>query len=294
MTGILRTSTVLFVDISGSTRLYQELGDAAALRRVRSCLELLRGAVESGSGRVIKHIGDGLMCEFAEADSALRAADAMQVAMAGESSGSRLGIHVGCHHGLIIENAGDLFGDTVNVAARVAGLARIGQIILTQELAERLDVSLQQHVRLLDRVSVKGRRDPLTVFEYLWKRFGDMTIAGVAPARPLGTRLRLACLGRDLWLERSGVTMVSLGRGSVCELVVSNPEASRQHATIEVRGDKFVLVDHSSNGTYVDWEGAPEMCLKREEMILPARGRIALGLSTRAPQATVVEFSLEG
>jgi len=295
MTGLLRACVVLFVDISGSSRLYQELGDALALRRVRGCLNLLREAVEVGGGRVIKHIGDGLMCDFAEADQALRAAAEMQSAVArqGDAGDRALGIHVGCHYGLVIENAGDLFGDTVNIAARVVGVARIGQIILTHETAERLHESLEQDVRLLDEVSVKGRRDAITVFEYLWKGHRDLTVAGVPAAKPAGTRLRLAFLGRDLWLDRAGTGTINLGRGSTCEVAVNDPEASRQHATIEVRGDKFVLVDHSSNGTYVEWPGAAEMCLKREEMILPVRGRIALGLSTKAAHATVVEFSCE-
>jgi hypothetical protein len=285
---------VLFVDIASSTRLYQQLGDTAAHRRVRTCLGMLREVVETQGGRVVKHIGDGLMCDFADADPALLAAEAMQVAVANEAEGRepRLGIHIGCHVGPVIETGGDLFGDTVNVAARVLDMAREDQIVITQDLAERLSEPLQRNVRLLHGVNVKGRRDSLNALDYLWRKHGDYTIA-VPPAKAALLRLRLRFGGRELWLDRTCLASISLGRSLECHVTVLNPEASRVHATIEARGDRFVLVDRSSNGTYVAWEGAAEVQLKREEMILPARGRIALGLSTSKAQATLVEFSSE-
>jgi hypothetical protein len=287
---------VLFVDIAGSTRLYQQLGDTAAHRRVRTCLDILRDIVEMRGGRVIKHIGDGLMCDFADVDTALLAAEAMQVAVADEAEGRepRLGIHIGCHVGPAIETGGDLFGDTVNVAARVLNMAREDQIVITQDIAERLSEPLQRNVRLLHGVSVKGRRDPIITHDYLWRKGkqGDLTIAA-PPVTAMISRLTLQFGGRVLCLDRTGLSSINLGRSTECHVVVADPETSRVHATIEARGDKFVLVDRSSNGTYVAWDGMAEVRLKREEMILPTRGRIALGLSTSEAQATLVEFSRE-
>ena len=292
LSGKLHSCVVLFVDISGSSRLYQELGDAAASRRVRDCLDRLRQVVHTYEGRVIKNMGDGLMCHFVHAHHALEAAAAMQMAIEDldDQQGPKLGIHVGCHFGQVVERAGDLFGDTVNIAARVATVARTGQIIATRETIERLDERLELNARLLNTVSVKGRRDAITVFDYMWHKQGDLTVVG-QPATPRGNaRLKLTCLGRDVYLERTGAGTISLGREPSCDIPVNDREASRRHATIEVRGDKFVLLDHSSNGTYVATIGATEICLRREEMILPARGRIALGLSTAAPHVTPVEF----
>ena len=294
-TGVSRNCLVLFVDISGSSRLYQELGDKAAHRRVRACLDRLRDVVAAWSGRVFKSIGDGLLCEFADADAGLLAAEAMQIAIENEDGGRepKLGIHIGCHFGPVLDTAGDLFGDTINIVARVMNVAREGQIIITQETATRLSEPLQRNVRLLHGVHVKGRRDPLNAMEYIWRKHGDFTIAAPAHEPSATARLKLRVEGRELWLDRSTLGTIRVGRGIGCHIIVSDPEASRLHATIEARGDKFVLADHSSNGTYVASEGAPEICLMREELILPARGRIALGLSTTAAHATVVEFSRE-
>jgi len=294
-TGRLLVRVVMFVDISGSSRLYKELGDAAAVRRVRACLGQLCQVVETHGGRTIKNMGDGLMCDFAGADQALLAAEAMQVAIAGEEGASQanLSIHVGCHLGQVIENSGDLFGDTVNIAARIAGVAGAGQIIATQQTVDALGPALQLSVRPLDRVSVKGQTETVAVFDYQWGKHGDSTIVGVPVARVDRWRLKLA-RGRDeVWLDRtSKPNSIVIGRHPDCELTVTDPAASRQHATIEVRGDKFVLVDHSVNGTYVAW-GATETCLKREEMILPPRGRLGLGSSTSAEGVTILAFSRE-
>jgi adenylate cyclase len=294
MTGAPRSSVVLFVDISGSSRLYEQLGDAVAHQRIRDGLDRLREVVETYGGRVIKNIGDGLLCDFAEVDRALLAAEAMQLAIERESAARdpKVGIHVGCHVGSVIDTAGDLFGDTVNVAARILEVAREGQIVITQATAERLSEPLQRNVRVLHGVNVKGRRDAVAAMDYIWRKHGDFTVEAPAAAAA-SSRLTLRSEGREFCIERSGLNTINLGRGADCQIIVIDPETSRLHATIEARGDKFVLVDHSSNGTYVTCDGAPETCLKREEMILPGRGRIALGLSTSAAHATLVEFSRE-
>jgi len=294
---ILRQRAVLFVDISGSSRLYVDLGDTRASQRVRDCLRLLQGVVEANSGRLIKAIGDGLMCDFADVDQALQAAQEMHVSVAeGDRDASLPGIHIGCHYGPVIESEGDLYGDTVNLAARIAGVARAGQIIMTQETVVRLTAQQQLRVRVLSDVSVKGRLEALTVVEYLWQPHGDptashsdLTSMNVPVFRLKRARLRLVFRERELWLDRAAAA-ITLGRDPACGVEVQDPSASRLHATIEIRGDKVVVVDHSSNGTYVAWDQNSETWLRREEMILPPRGRISLGCSTRAPHAAVVEF----
>ena len=294
---IMRQRAVLFVDISGSSRLYVELGDARASQRVRECLRLLQPVVEANSGRLIKAIGDGLMCDFAEVHQALQAAQEMHVSIAeGDLDASLPGIHVGCHYGPVIESDGDLYGDTVNLAARVAGVARTGQIIMTQETVVQLTAEQRLRVRVLSDVSVKGRLDALTVVEYLWRPHGDpthpqreLTSRNVPVVRLKRARLRLVFREREVWLDRAAAA-ITLGRDPACGVEVQDPSASRLHATIEIRGDKVVVVDHSSNGTYVAWDQNSETWLRREEMILPPRGRISLGCSTRAPHAAVVEF----
>jgi class 3 adenylate cyclase len=294
-----QTCAVLFVDISGSTRLYEELGDAQALAHVDACLRVLQRAAAEFEGRVVKSTGDGLMCAFAVADAALQAACAMQVNVAEQRAlgGPALGVHVGCHFGPVLESAGDLYGDCVNVAARVAGLAKVGQVITTQEAVAQLGERLREAVRMLDRVSVKGKREPLEIYELVWQESDELTMLGTRigtriEERP--ARLKLVCAGRELWFDGAGAAAVALGRDAASDIVIADPKTSRQHARIEKRRDKFVLVDHSSNGTYIAVAGETELCLRREECILRGQGRIALGHRTSDADATVVEFYCEG
>jgi class 3 adenylate cyclase len=286
---------VLFVDISGSTRLYEELGDAQALARVESCLRLLQRAADELRGRVIKTTGDGLMCAFTEADGALQAARAMQVRVLEQSAlgGPTLGIHVGCHYGAVMESAGDLYGDCVNVAARVAGLAKVGQIITTSEAVARLRAPTEEKVRLLDRVAVKGKRDPVEIYEFVWQDSEELTTLGTRFAEERVPRLRLVFGEREIWFDGAGGGGVTMGREASCDIVISDRKTSRQHAKVEKRRDKFVLADHSSNGTFLAIADEPEVCLRREEVMLRARGRVGLGHRTTDLEATVVEFFCE-
>jgi class 3 adenylate cyclase len=286
---------ILFVDISGSTQLYEQLGDAQALARVEACLRLLQRVTEELAGRVVKSTGDGLMCAFDDAPEALQAAHGMQVRVFEQHAlgGPALAIHVGCHYGPTIESGGDFYGDAVNVAARVAGVAKVGQIIATQDVVARLDRLMRDKTRMLDRVAVKGKREPVEIHELVWQDAEELTMLGTRLTEERVPRLRLAFGGRELWFDGSGKGAVTLGRDATCDIVLDDRKASRQHAKIERRRDKFVLVDHSSNGTFVQIAGEAEMGLRREELILRRRGRIALGHRTSDQEASVVEFSCE-
>src|SRR5882672_228377 len=108
---------VLFADVSGSTRIYESLGDERALAMIGRCLTLMTEASAGYGGRVIKTIGDEAMIAFPSADSAAQAAAEMQVRIAAEPAidARRLAIRVGFHFGPALQTQGDVFGDSVNV-----------------------------------------------------------------------------------------------------------------------------------------------------------------------------------
>ena len=292
-TQVLRTSALLVVDISGSTRLYEELGDQEAHARIDQRLRLLQRAAADHGGQVVKSMGDGLMCDFGEAERALQAAHAMQLTMFSSLGGLSLGIHVGCHYGPVLDNAGDIYGDSVNVVARIVGLAKTGQVILTREVVDRLSDGMRQNVRPLGDVTVKGRREPVEILEYVWEGSPELTTVRLATSTQRSARLRLVCAEHEQWLDGSGPDSITLGRDAASDIVILDREASRQHARIEKRPDRFVLVDHSSNGTFVVIGTEAEVWVRREELILRGRGRIALGRSTTDSSATVVDFFSE-
>ncbi len=287
---------VLFADLTDSTRLYESIGDTAAFGNVREVLGLLKGISEAYGGRVVKTIGDGLMCVFPGADEAASAAGEMQRQI-GErpplAGGKSLTIRVGFHYGPVIQEGDDVFGDSVNVAARVAGLALPGQAVTTTETVAALSLSLRDLVRPINALPVKGKAEEIEVHELMWQAAADRTvIPGRAPEPAVlkpaqsGPTIKLAYRGRDIVARDT----VFLGRDASNTIFVMDPMASRRHAKIELRGGHFVLVDQSSNGTFVVIGGSPEMQLKRQELVLYSSGRIAFGHSTDDSEADTVRF----
>jgi hypothetical protein len=142
---------------------------------------------------------------------------------------------------------------------------------------------------MLDRVAVKGKREPLEIFELSWQDSEDLTTLGTR-FEEVPTRLKLVFGSRELWFDAVGGNALRLGRDAACDIVIVDRRVSRQHARIEKRRDKFMLIDESANGTYVAVDGEPEICLRREELVLRASGRISIGHRTGDADAIVVEF----
>lgn len=282
---------VLFADISGSTRLYETLGDELAVERVGNSLALLARVCNDCGGRVIRTTGDGALCLFGTADAALRASRLMQEKTDEQRElGPGPGIHIGCHFGPVIEQAGDLYGDAVNLAARVAGLAKVGQIVTTEDTFNMLSPELAQRARKLIRVSVKGKQAPVTIFEFLWRDSEDITALSTFTDHGRAVRLVIQYESREWHFEGPGE--LSIGRDDGCDIVVGDRKASRRHARVERRRNNFVLVDQSSNGTWVQVSGeAEETVLRRDELILRASGVIGLGHSPADEQGAPLAFT---
>ena len=93
-------------------------------------------------------------------------------------------------------------------------------------------------------------------------------------------------------IVRGDRPLITLGRDQASDLVIRERMASRAHGKIELRRDKFVLIDHSANGTYVRIDKNPEILLRREELVLSGSGQIAFGQSCSSSKE-IVEFECE-
>jgi class 3 adenylate cyclase len=290
-----RSLSVLFADICGSSRLYEKLGDAEALRAVERCLHRMERAAEAAKGHIVKTVGDELMVTFDSAEAAVQAAGEIQLRVDAlpPVSGISLAIRIGLHHGEVIEENNDVFGDTVNIASRLAELAKAGQVLTTAATVASLSPELRERTRPIESLAVKGKDEEIDVVEVLWNR-GDEDLTMRFSAQPPAireTRLQLRQGGQELWLAATRPN-ATFGRDPNADLITRDSRASRSHGRIERRRDKFVLVDESTNGTYVKFHGEPELVLRREEVILRGRGRIAFGHSTDEPGDEVVDFEL--
>ncbi len=285
---------VLFADVVGSTRLYETFGDDQAKQMIDECLHALRSIVQQYGGRVIKTIGDEIMCVLPSADNGCLAATDMQhkiMALPPVSSVKR-SVRIGFHFGPVIEENSDVFGDTVNLAARMTGLAKGMQIITTGATVTCLSPMLKQSTRNIAVLSVKGKGDDVEVSEVIWQGDDELTMstASIAFTAKIVT-LSLQHAGQVLELDYDNIV---LGRDAQCNVVISDRNASRQHARIERRRDKFFLVDQSTNGTFVVSQNEPEVVLRREELMLRGNGLIGFGHSVNLPDTETVAFTVKG
>jgi adenylate cyclase len=286
---------VLFADVSGSTKLYEVVGDAAAHAAIDLCVKLFGNITAEHGGRVIKTIGDEVMSIFPDAASAGRAATDIQLGIASMPPVDkvRLGVRIGLHYGPVVERDGDVFGDTVNLSARLTEMAARGQIITSLETVERLGDLQRLDCRKLYAIPVKGKEKDVQICEILWTDVDDATTLAAPRTRneKASMVLRVSYRERHIVLPNDRKSLV-MGRDATADLVVAERMASRMHCELEARQGRFFLTDRSANGTWVSIDGTAEVVLRREESMLHGHGFISLG-QPRATSTELVEFTCE-
>lgn len=291
---------ILFADVSGSTRLFETLGDATARFKIAECLETLTGVTKEHNGTVIKTIGDEIMCTFPTANDAAQAACRMHEALEEditEGTGGEnvvITIRIGMHYGPAIMEGGDVFGDAVNVAARMAAQAKGTQIITSLSTVELLDPVLRASTRFVDKAPIKGKKEDIEIYELIWQEedVTRMATGLMAEEKKPEVRLKVRYNDKELIMNKERSNLV-MGRSQACDLSVNEKLASRQHVRIEMRRDKFFIIDQSTNGTHVKLDDAEEAFLRREEMPLTGNGQISLGKSFAEGPSEVVSFSFD-
>jgi len=288
-----RQAAVLFADVAGSTKLYESLGDAEALETINRVLDVMRQVCEDHGGRIVKTIGDEAMVVFPSAANATYAAIAMQTQIAAlrTSRGAPIAIHAGYHYGPIIDDGKDVFGDSVNLAARLTELANAGQTLVSAETVAVLSPSLKSRMRSQDTHTVRGKQNDIAVYELIWQESREDLTAMAPRASAKVAKLTLKHGPKAVDLGPT-VNVFTFGRDAANDMPIADKMASRQHARIERRREKFVLIDHSTNGTYCTIEGEREIELRREEFTLRGRGKIAFGHPHLEDPAETVDFDV--
>jgi class 3 adenylate cyclase len=286
---------VLFADISDSTKLYSTLGDNAARAVVNACLSLITGVVERYKGRVVKTIGDEVMCVFRRADDAVMAASEMQSLLDGKRPGQyHVQIHIGLHYGPVLVEETDIFGDTVNAAAYLTAVAAADQILTTEATERNLSPELRTTVRPVFKAVLKGSTDESTVYQVVWHNdLAELTDVNMRSHKIIpGDQGSLIVAHRNLSLRLDQLRPnVTIGRGDDCDLVVHEKLASRKHVSIRLMRTHFYLVDHSLNGTFVALESGEEVHVLRKELLLDGSGKLTVGRSVHDGALDIIAFT---
>ncbi len=287
---------IMFADIVGSTGLFEIMGDEIAEKLVTTTLKQLSNIVSKSQGETIRTGGDDVMCRFANADHALTAAREMHLFLAKNAATSKdykIAIRIGAHQGPVIESEGDLYGDAVNLAARVTALARSGKTLISGYTFEQLPEASRSRCRRFTTTTVKGKELPIDVYDVVWEQTDELTgIVGNEDTITIQSVLTIQYGDNIIKMSAETVTHTSIGRGQGCDIVIPSQQASREHCKIECNRGKFILVDNSANGSYI-YHNKTELFFHQERVPLLDQGLISLGESSENNLDFLVHYSID-
>ena len=289
--------SILFADIAGSSRIYERLGDDHARRLIMELLSDLSDVARKYGGEFLRTYGDELMCAFRSADEAVEAAAGMhQVTEARPATKWKpidsIGLYIRIDTGTVIQVGNKLFGDAVNSAAKMKTLAKPYQTLLSETTRNYLSEAHRQLTRFVGKLPIKGKSGTHDIFEYIHEE-EEATLVMEHPSETLLSLavLEIQCGQTKLIVDENHPTL-TIGRLPANDLVLRYAGISRMHAKIEHRKGKFMLVDASSNGTYVHIEGQEVTYLKHDELQLYGEGIICPGRSATAHSPGAIHYCI--
>ncbi|MFN7156497.1 MAG: FHA domain-containing protein [Acidovorax sp.] len=299
-------STVVFADISGSTSLYETLGNERATEAVTQVTQWIGDSFESHGGRVVKKLGDGVLGIFGDASSAVTAMTTMlrqhQVRLNRWPQPLRMDIRVGVASGEVVDVDGDCYGDAVNVASRLCERAGPAEIWATETAVLLAGAAPDAWYRKLGMMEIRGKAELLMLYQVEWREneapdsltMQAALVSSFAPADSILGQIQFSWHGVDMSFVSTDAP-VHVGRATDVQLCINDPRVSRLHARIDWRNSGFVLTDMSSFGTWVRFDGSiSPVRLRRDTCILHGTGQIALGVSFNEPSAPVINFRVQG
>jgi adenylate cyclase len=297
--------TVVFADLTGSTGVFESLGNAKATQAITRLTQWIGQVCEARNGRVVKSLGDGVLMVFPKNLSAIEAVTEMhrvhQDRIRNWPEQLKMRLQVGMARGDVVEQDGDCFGDAVNVASRLSDLSGPEQILVTDSVIQDLSYDSMVRFRCLGAMDIRGRTEACVVHRIEWQ--SDLMSAFLTQPASLTVEPAIATPATHSatialsWLDTRAVFTserlpVFLGRDKASQFVVQDPRVSRWHSKISWRAGKYYLEDVSSYGTWVRFsDNRAVVALRRQECLLLQEGEIALGASFEDFTAPTVGFN---
>lgn len=276
------------VEVPGRESLVEALGADEAKHAIDRCMHRVDRALDAHGGSALRREAGRLCATFERADAAVLATGEMfgRVESLPPQRGLRMTIRVGIHYGARVPSA-VAAGAGEAIARRLAAAARPGQAFASSAVVMQLSAAMRRFAG-----TAAARDKALDGLE--WPVFPITRQAGVSPPGPPAARTRRLRIRHqhDVFYVDENRPVVLLGRELGNDIVIIERRASRQHARIERRGQGFVLIDQSTNGTYVGEESGAEHCVKRDEWPLANPGRIGCGFSANEVERDLVFFEI--
>jgi hypothetical protein len=264
------THVVAFIDIVDSVGLYRRLGDAAAQLLIDKTLETARASATEGAGQCVKRSGDELLLLFDSAEAACHALVAVQHT-------TSLDLRMGAHAGAVIKKRTDVFGDTVNIAARLTAIARAREIVVSEAVRGDLPQAMCKKCRPFEALRLRGTARTIAIFHLCWEEWAATRINSAVVVTS-SERQRLLLQTREGPVAVGREQELTIGRDPQCDVVIDDERVSRFHATIEWRRGMVMLRDHSTNGSFVCLEDETRAhFLRREALPIRGAGQLSFG-----------------
>lgn len=273
--------TVFFVDIARSTRITEESGDLGARDILTSCLNLMNEIVQKGGGRVSRRIGDELLCLFPNAELAAVTAADLHVAVSSAHLNCQIArpmrLRIGFEHGTIVETGGELFGLTVNTAARLTSLAKASQTLTTEATLERINPVLARFARHFDAVTLKGLSGELDVYDLPWNVEETTRVTKPRTPKKVTSAAVELIYSAQTYRVDSLRPRIEIGRDATCDLQILGDSVSKVHALIVWNRGRISLEDISTNGTMIQRDNELPRTLHHEAVLLKGSGFLWFG-----------------
>ena len=286
---------ILFADVVGSTQLYDKFGDTKASETVAACLGVMKDSTHQFNGTVIKTIGDEVMATFPDVDDAMSAAIMMQTQITADNKEEGripVSIRIGCHFGPVVQEQNDIFGAAVHTANRMTSQAKARQVVISDDTVKKMSDKFKDQTRQIDVASVRGRIDEVALYELLWNPDEATSMLPTIEWEGRGKNAsKVEISFRDQSIEVSDkCKSVSLGRADDNDLVIKGNLISRIHAKIEMRRGKILLIDQSTNGTFLQNVEGDESFVRRDSVELHGEGTIGLGRTEEPGSSLAVHY----
>lgn len=296
--------TVVFADLTGSTGVFESLGNAKATQAITRLTQWIGEVCRAHQGHVVKYLGDGVLILFKESNNAIEAATELQQVHQNRirkwPEPLKMRLQIGMARGEVVEHDADCYGDAVNVASRLSDLSGPDQILASDTVIQQLPDNNIVRSRCMGEIPIRGRTESCLVHRIEWQTevlSEVFTMPASLMPLPRGQSVIKPAFIVLSWLDinisfSSTELPVFLGRDTSAQFVVQDPRVSRKHAQIEWRDGKFYLEDISSYGTWVRFaDSSITIALRRQECVLLQDGEMALGASFEDFTVPTVSFS---
>ncbi len=293
---------ILFADVSKSTHIYEKYGDKVARTNINHCLDILSDITNSHNGKVIKTIGDEVMCRFVNPVKAALAAQQMhrdlrEASDEGEFSIGTIRVKIGWHYGPVERRGIEVIGEAPVTAQQMIRLAKPEEILTSKQSLSMLPDELKREARFIDSIEAEAYNGKVEVYALPWEEDESEVTRIGKPSPSYDDEVRHKALvldypGKSIQVD-SMHTHCRIGRGKDCDLCVPGKFTSRQHAEIVFSHGIFHLRDQSTNGTGIIFSDGRKVHLHREEAVLTEKGIIFFGGLPEQDPGAAVQFHCE-